>query len=120
GFDTSSWILADHCKKRNKKFILDVSIGHPLSKEKIYRELSESYIEWKQQVVPKKHLYIELECAEMDLADIIVVPSGFVKQTLVENGVAADKIKINPFGTFVEQFSYSPSKQTSNGRLTFL
>lgn len=120
GFDTSSWILAERCKALGKLFFLDVSIGHPISKEKIYEALSESYPEWKEHMIPKKMAFIDLECREMELADQIIVPSGFVKQTLVENGIVSDKIKLNPFGTVLDQFRFNPKKEISNGEIVFL
>jgi glycosyltransferase involved in cell wall biosynthesis len=40
----------------------------------------------------------------MELAYKIVVPSQFVLKTYVENGIAEDKITINPFGTNVSFF----------------
>ncbi len=120
GFDTSSWILAERCKALGKKFFLDVSIGHPISKEKIYEALSESYPEWKEQMIPKKKAFIDLECREMELADLIIVPSEFVKHTLVENGILSDKIKLNPFGTFIDEFRFNPNKAIINGEIVFL
>ena len=120
GFDTSSWILAERCKALGKKFFLDVSIGHPLSKEKIYDDLSKLFPEWKEQIAPKRKDFIYLECREMELADVIVVPSEFVKQTLVENGILSDKIKLNPFGTFIEEFRFTPNKEIVNGEISFL
>lgn len=120
GFDTSSWILAQRCKTLGKKFYLDVSIGHPLSKEKIYNDLSKLYPEWREQIAPKKKAFIDLECREMELADLIVVPSEFVKQTLVENGILSEKIKLNPFGTFIEEFRFTRNKEIVNGEISFL
>lgn len=120
GFDTSSWILAERCKALGKLFFLDISIGHPISKEKIYKELSISYPEWKEQMVPKKQAFIDLECKEMELADLIIVPSEFVKQTLEENGIPGDKIKLNPFGTVVDQFKFTRNKIIEHGEIVFL
>ncbi len=120
GFDTSSWILAERCKALGKLFFLDVSIGHPVSKEKIYKELSISYPEWKEQMVPKKQSFIDLESKEMELADLIIVPSEFVKQTLEENGIPGEKIKLNPFGTVVDQFKFTRNKKIENGEVVFL
>lgn len=120
GFDTSSWILAERCKLLGKKFILDVSIGHPISKEKIYEELSVLYPEWKEQIVPKKKTFIDLECREMQIADMIIVPSEFVKLTLVENGVMPEKITVNPFGTVVDQFAWTSNKKRVDDKIVFL
>lgn len=120
GFDTSSWILAERCKSFGKLFFLDISIGHPLSKEKIYAQLSNSYPEWKEQITPKKKEYINLECREMELADLIIVPSEFVKQTLVENGISQQKIKLNPFGTIIDEFTFNPDKNIDKDNIVFL
>ena len=108
GFDTSSWILAGRCKKLNKRFILDVSIGHPLSKEAVYKNLADLYPEWQQQIRPKSDFLISIENTEIELADTLVVPSSFVKQTYIENGVNSDKIVVNPFGTSVSLFNTVP------------
>ncbi|MEJ7827414.1 MAG: glycosyltransferase family 4 protein, partial [Segetibacter sp.] len=104
GFDTSSWILAERCKKLGTKFILDVSIAHPYSKEKIYRELEILYPQWAEHLNPKNKFFIDLERQEMELADEIVVPSRFVRSTYIENGVEESKMRINPFGTNVSFF----------------
>ncbi len=82
GFDTSSWILADTCKKLGVPFILDVSIAHPIEKEKIFLDIAKKFPEWQDQLQTKKPEYIQLEQKECELADIIVVPGNFVKRTL--------------------------------------
>ncbi len=121
GFDTSSWILAERCKKLGVKFILDVSIGHPLSKEIIYKNLFSDYPKWKEQILPKEKIHIEEEAKEMLLADLIVVPGTFVKQTLLENAVPAQKIKVNQFGTITDQFRNDiTNKQNAVHKIRFL
>jgi len=110
GFDTSSWILAERCKKLGKRFILDVSIAHPLSKKKVYEKLSEEFPDWSLELKPKKEALIAKEVLETELADLIVVPSTFVKGTYLENGVDGKKISINPFGTNIEAFRHNLAK----------
>jgi glycosyltransferase involved in cell wall biosynthesis len=46
----------------------------------------------------------QAEQTEHELATCIVAPSSFSKQTLIENGVAAQKIKVNPFGVDASHF----------------
>ncbi len=121
GFDTSSWILAERCKKLGVKFILDVSIGHPLSKEIIYKKLFSDYPKWKEQILPKEKIHIEEEAKEMLLADLIVVPGTFVKQTLLENAVPDQKISVNQFGTITDQFRNDiTNKQNTVNKIRFL
>lgn len=105
GFDTSSWILAEYCQSRGIRFILDVSIGHPVSKEKVFEGLRKQFPRWGDITKAKKPSLISLELREFELAQQIVVPSSFVKQTLLDNGVDPDKISVIPFGTDVAGFS---------------
>lgn len=119
GFDTSSWILAERCKKLGTKFILDVSIAHPYSKEKIYRELEILYPQWAEHLNPKNKFFIDLEQQEMELADKIVVPSKFVRTTYIEYGVEEYKMSINPFGTNVSFFK-STSKNVKGQDVRYL
>jgi starch synthase len=102
GFDTSSWKLAEYCKRIGIRFILDVSIGHPISKEKVFRSLRSEFPAWSDIREPKKNEFIALEQREFQMASDIVVPSSFVKSTLIENSVDAQKITVIPFGTDVD------------------
>lgn len=121
GYDTSSWILAERAKKLGKKYILDVSIGHSLSKELVYRQIAETYPEWGTQVQAKSQTYLDYEAKEIERADVIVVPSKFVQDTYIENGVNPHKIHVNPFGTDISSFVAPASRVHRDGKeLTFL
>jgi alpha-maltose-1-phosphate synthase len=100
GFDTSSWIIAKRAKMAHKKFILDQTIGHASSKHNLFTKLNNKYPKWgsNSDLSPKPANLLQLEATEHAMADAIVVPSHFVKDTLVLNGVSPDKIHINPFG----------------------
>jgi len=104
GFDTSSWILAERRAARGRPFVLDQSIGHPLAKEKVYSALRKRYPNWVAGATHKSSAHVDVERQEHALANVIVVPSEFVKQTLVNEGVSSEKIRINPFGVDLEQF----------------
>lgn len=104
GFDTSSWLLGERARALGRKFILDQSIGHPVSKEATYGELRNRFPEWSNSAREKSYKLLAVELQEHDLADLIVVPSEFVKSTLVEQGVDANKIRLIPFGTDLEMF----------------
>ncbi len=120
GFDTSSWILAERCKNLGVHFILDVSIGHPVTKENIYQKLSQQYPEWKEQIISKEKKHIAEEASEMQLSDIIIVPGNFVKDTLLENGIETGKIKINQFGTNTKDFRNDITKKDKIKKIRFL
>jgi len=68
--------------------------------------------------MPKKAgALIAAEREEHELADLIVVPSGFVRETLVEEGVDQSKIQIIPFGTDLELFRPKPASDRDSLRL---
>jgi starch synthase len=104
GFDTSSWLLAGRVKKLKRVFVLDQSIGHPAVKERIFAELRARFPAWSATAPKKIPELMEVESVEHDLADVIVAPSGFVKETLVSEGVEAAKIRVIPFGTDLQVF----------------
>ena len=99
GFDTSSWIIAERCRKAGKPFVLDASIAHPLAKEKVFAQLRDAYPEWAAELAPKTSRNIEVELQEIELANHIVVASAFTKKTYLDNGVPGNKITVNAYGT---------------------
>ncbi len=98
GFDTSSWLLARRVKQLNGAFILDRSIGHPVEKERIFRSLRDRFPEWNATAPRKSDAHIDAEIEEHELADLVVVPSAFVRRTLTAQGVPEAKIRVIPFG----------------------
>lgn len=116
GYDTSSWIIAKRAKALGKQFILDQSIGHPGAKERIYSGLRSRFPAWTTAVVPKSTVCLEAERMEHELADLIVAPSGFVRDTLVNEGVAGEKIRNIPFGTDLKLFHPDPARVADEGR----
>ncbi|QKZ15433.1 glycosyltransferase family 4 protein [Spirosoma sp. KUDC1026] len=106
GFDSSSWILANNVKLKNKKFILDRTIAHHSLSELIYSKSEHKYPEWsKQYKVAMTKEYIELENKELKLADTISVGGTFTKNSLIEFGVDEHKIHVNPYGVDINMFT---------------
>ena len=120
GFDTSSWILSERCKKVSKKFFLDVSIAHPVSKDKVYRHIIKLYPKWKFSVRRKEHKHIAVEEAEINLASHIVVASSFTLSTYVEHGVSVEKISINPYGVDTDFFRPFKKEKKENDPIRFV
>jgi alpha-maltose-1-phosphate synthase len=104
GFDTSSWILAQRSAAIERPFILDRSIGHPRAKERVYENVRAQFPEWAETIPGKKETQMESEDLEHRLATQIVVPSRFVRDTLIEHSVPAERITIIPFGTNLDLF----------------
>lgn len=47
---------------------------------------------------------IEKECAEYEAADAILVPSGFVRRSFIDQGVAPERLITIPFGVDLDSF----------------
>ena len=119
GFDTSSWILAEQVTKIKKPFFLDQSIAHPREKERIYADLRTNYPTWAEGIQQKEDRYIHVEETEYALATRIVVASSFTKESLIRQGVTAEKICMNPYGVS-ESFFRKRDKPERKNKIRFL
>lgn len=118
GFDTSSWILIERCKRLGKKFILDVSIAHPAEKAKVYAQIATQYPDWSFAIKHKSKALIALEQQELEQADAIVVASSFTKQTLIKQAIGEKKIFVNPYG--VNASLFFPSIKAASTKINFV
>ncbi len=119
GFDSTSWILARRCNELGKPFILDVSSIHSLSRTTTLATLAQKYPLWDNAVKQKKQQYIDYEIEELNLATKIVVASSFTKQSLIDNGIAANKITVIPYGVDLVNFSVKKEK-VYDGKIKFI
>jgi glycosyltransferase involved in cell wall biosynthesis len=119
GFDTSSWLLSRRAKQIGKKFVLDQSIGHPVDKERIFAGIRDNFPEWNLSIPHKLPAHVAEEIEEHRLADLVVVPSSFVRSTLLRQGVAESKIRIIPFGTDLRLF-HPADVSKAQGAFVFL
>jgi glycosyltransferase involved in cell wall biosynthesis len=104
GFDTSSFLLIAKAIQLNKPFILDVSIAHSVEKNIVYRNLTQLFPNWADFIELKDEKLIEMEQQEFLKATKLVVASNFTKQTLINQGVCAEKIHVNPYGINLTDF----------------
>ncbi len=104
GFDTSSSILADRAAKAGRALILDQTIAHPRSKNHVYQSIKKQFPDWRDDLEVRAATVSAAEDAEHRKANRIVVASSFTKSTLVENGVPAEKILLNPYGVDLRRF----------------
>jgi starch synthase len=120
GFDTSSQILATRARAQGKTFILDRSSAHPRSVAAIIETLKDRFPEWVNAYEKKTEEEFAREEDEHRLAHIIVVPSTFVANMLVEHGIAREKIRVNPFGTDTQSFRPAAQEARPVSPLIFL
>jgi glycosyltransferase involved in cell wall biosynthesis len=111
GFDTSSNILADRAAKAGRPLILDQTIAHPRSKQRVYESIKEQFPDWADDLEVRANTVSVAEDAEHRKATKVVVASSFTKKTLIENGVLEDKIILNPYGVDLTRFSSNQEKR---------
>src|SRR5207244_1683287 len=61
-----------------------------------------------------------LEAKELALASKIVVASRFTERSLLDAGVAAEKIAVNPYGVNWNWFADAGNRNRAGGRTVFL
>lgn len=121
GFDTSSWLLAERALELGRCFVLDQSIGHPMSYQALFPSLRECFPEWVEDLQPRLPRLLLAERAEHRHARRIVVASSFTRRTLIQNGVAGEKIAMNPYGVDLDAFCPVPRPDSSRPlRFVFL
>jgi glycosyltransferase involved in cell wall biosynthesis len=88
--------LLEKCRIAGIPTVLDVPIGHQRpAQEVMAAEFARYGMTYNNRCLEKWTRTYE---RAYDLADHLVVGSSFVRQSLVDHGVAADKIIINPYG----------------------
>lgn len=117
GFDTSSWLLAQRVVDCGKPFLLDQSTIHAKEKIAVVDMLKNQFPEWFIELPDKSPHQMQIEEEEYQISNIIVVASTFTKNSLVKNGIAGGKIRINPYGV---SESFFAKKTERKGRIRFL
>ena len=102
-------------KSLNGKFVCDRGSTHiNFQNETIkneYKNFNLDYNEISQKTV-------ERELEEYDTADLISVPSSFVYNSFLKNGIGEKKLFLNPFGVNLDRFS--PLPKINDGKFQVL
>lgn len=88
-------------QQRGGLYVCDRGSSHIVEQDQLLREEFERQ---GQSFVGIDPWVIEREQAEYDQADLITVPSEFVRQTFLAQGVSAEKIAKVPYGVHLQQF----------------
>jgi len=101
GYNSASKELFQFAKENNIKTVLEQCSAPMIYENKIMSEEYLNFKDWeidlfKNNLKSKKFIHREEE--EWELADLIVVPSKYVKNALISSNVSESKIKIVPYG----------------------
>jgi alpha-maltose-1-phosphate synthase len=104
GFDTSSWLLVDRASRAGKKFVLDQTTSHPQAGRAAWNRACEDSPEWRENAPVALESMLANQNIEHEGADLIVAASSFARETLIANGVAPAKVRVNPYGVDLHRF----------------
>ncbi|KAA5548776.1 glycosyltransferase family 4 protein [Adhaeribacter rhizoryzae] len=115
GYDTSSWVVFE--KWKNKSFlVLDLSIAIPqykLTLAKEYNSDAEFIYNQTKDDGPSYDIYTK----ELELADLILCGSEFVRDSCLSVGTDPAKLVVLPYGADLNKFSNKESQLQNEGKL---
>ncbi len=115
GFNTSSLEVFRWAKKRGIRCVLDQTIGHPASQNRIMLDEQQRHPEFfVASYRPFDQAAIDRQNAEVAEADLVVVGSDYCAATLVENGCPREKILVVHYGYDESLFPIEPPRRTSS------
>ncbi len=95
--------------------ILHQSIGHVAIGQRILEEEASLKPEWADSMPLQMpaHL-IDRACQEALEADVVLASSNYVRRTLLEIGVSAERIRDLPYGVRIDRFAPAPPGQRTS------
>lgn len=100
--------------------ILNQVVGHVAAAHEIFREEAGLAPEFAETMVTTPDWIVERHEAEIRDADGILVPSDYVRDTLVARGAAPERILVLPYGVDIERFRPGPSRPREAFRILFV
>lgn len=114
GYDTFALEVFRWAKSRGIRCVLDQTIGHCASLDRVMRRERERHPEFfLDSYRPVTPAEIDRQNEELALADLVVAGSAFCASTLVEHGCPPSKIRIVPYGYDETLFPSERAAETS-------
>jgi alpha-maltose-1-phosphate synthase len=120
GHDSSSLLSFRAAREVGAVSVLNQVTGHIEAALQIFREEAELTPEFAEGLTAPPAWIIERCRREALEADRVLVPSEYVRTTLIERGTAPDRIAVLPYGVDVERFRPHPRQDRSRFRLLFV
>jgi len=99
GYGTEAF---DHAEKIGALKVADCPNSHPRTYQAYWQNECDEWCPGEKIPVPQWML--ERMKNELDRADVVLCPSLFVRDTMLENGIPAEKCFVNPFGVNIQKF----------------
>ncbi len=121
GYDTSALRAFQRARQLGIRCVLDQTIGHLRTAAVLYREEAELHPDFADSLPPAPPPWLIERCThEALLADCVLAPSEYVRNTLTAIGVADERIVLLPYGADTTRFSPAPSRNGRPFRLLFV
>lgn len=105
GWSSATFEAIAPARARGVKVVVERGSTHILNQMRI---LTEAYEEFGLVYQGTEAGIIERELAEYDAADAIAVPTSYAADTFVAEGIARDKLIVNPYGVDLARFAPAP------------
>jgi glycosyltransferase involved in cell wall biosynthesis len=115
--DCSLWQFAE-AKRLGKACVYDMPIGYYPAWERTQTELAKKYADWLPASRPSAEVRREQKCKEMELADLLLVPSYFVANT-IHDFYPNRQVAVAPYG--IDSIGWPPrTTRAAQDVITFL
>lgn len=117
GYEMSSLSSFRACRERGIPRVLDVAAEHwRFQRAKFDEEARRGTPIWGGSEGLLRRVETTKE-GELEMADVVLAPSTYARQTLVDGGVAEEKIRVVPYGADLARFAPADAKDRA-GRFT--
>jgi glycosyltransferase involved in cell wall biosynthesis len=120
GHDSSALLAQRAAREICAVSVLNQVIGHIEAGLEIFREEAEHAPEFAETLTVPPAWIIERCRLEALEADRVLVPSDYVRDTLIARGTAAERICVLPYGVDIERFRPSPRQARKTFRVLFV
>ncbi len=111
-YEGCGWRTFERASRLGILTVLDQCTAHLETGRRLSREEAERHPDWADSLpLDPPAWFVEQCAAEQELADAIHISSKYAKQTLVEHGVAAEKIYVNPMAADIGRFRPRPAQE---------
>jgi starch synthase len=120
GHDSSALLAQRAAREVGAVSVLNQVIGHIEAGLEIFRQEAEYAPEFAETLTVPPAWIIDRCRIEALEADRVLVPSDYVRDTLIARGTAAERICVLPYGVDIERFRPSPHPPRKAFRILFV
>ncbi len=120
GHDSSALLSQRAAREIGSLSILNQVIGHIEAGIQVFREEADRAPEFAETLTVPPEWIIERCRIEALEADRVLVPSDYVRDTLVARGTKPERIAIIPYGVDIERFRPAPRPPSQKFRILFV